>query len=366
VISSRAEHPRFDTFADALKDAQAGETIRIDGSGPYDMPHLEFDRDLTIQAGPGYTPVFRYAIGNDADGKRSRPESDVNSRHMVRVNSGTLTLEGLELRVDTPALKNVTDWSAVVVNGGNLRMLNCSVSEDKKNKMASVRVLMPGTAELKNCQFVGGRAGVEIETNGEQAVTLDNCLVFSDKGVTAMPSASSENASLTLTLNRTTMQAVEGFAFAKVTTPVNITAYGFALKGTWLGSSMLPDEKEYSNITWTGSNNIYDISKWVGAGGKAVAKVKDAKSFNDFFGGKDEKGGGKPLAFTGKKPNGAFSHTIRGEDFELAQNSTVYAYRLTTGIDPLVIGPGNGFLRFRDSFDYRDWQNGTTVKVASN
>jgi hypothetical protein len=129
---------------------------------------------------------------------------------------------------------------------------------------------------------------------------------------------------------------------------------------------MLPDAKEFSNVSWAGSNNIYDVSKWIGSGGAAVAKVKDAKTFNDLFGGKDEKGGGKPLAFTGKKPNGAFSHMIRGEDFELAQNSTVYAYRLTTGIDPLLIGPGNGFLRFRDSFDYRDWQHGEAAKVAAN
>ena len=97
----------------------------------------------------------------------------------------------------------------------------------------------------------------------------------------------------------------------------------------------------------------------------AVAKVKDAKSFNEFMGGADDKGTGRPLPFAGNKQNGAFSHKVRGEDFELPSNSVVYAYRLTTGVDPLVVGPGSGFLRFRDSFDYRAWQETLEGAVAA-
>jgi len=364
LISSRADQPRYGAFDEAIKNAQPGETIRIDGNGPFEAPHLEFSQDLTIQAGPGYSPVLRYDIGNDAGGARSRPESDPNARHMVRVNGGTLTLEGLALRMDTPSIP-VSDWSGVIVNGGDLRMLNCSISEDRKNKMVALRIVKPGSVQLRNCLFVGGVSAIEVEPSGEQSVALENSVLFSDKAIATSPVAPQGAASLSLVLRRCSIQANDVFAFPKLASQVQITSEGCAYKGTWLGSQMLSAPNDHANLTWTGSNNIYDVSRWIGSAGTASTKVKDAKSFADFMGGADEKGQNKPLAFAGKKPNGAFNHEIQGEDFELAANSNVYVYRLVTGVDPLVVGPGNGFLRFRDSFDYRDWQRGPGAAVAA-
>jgi hypothetical protein len=281
---------------------------------------------------------------------------------MVRVNEGTLTLEGLELRVDTPNLKGVSDWSAIVLNGGHLRMLNCSISEDRKNKMAALKVLKPATVLLRNCLLVGGRTALDIETGGEQTVTLDNCVIFSEKGVTALPAG--ETGALNLAFRRCTVQANDVFSLGKVESPVHITAEGVAFKGNWLGSQMLQDAMKPQNVGWRGSHNLYDVAKWIGANGKPNPRVKDAKTFNALFGESDDKGQSKTLPFVGKKPAGAFSHSIRGEDFEFVANSAADAHRLTTGIDALVIGPGSGYLRFRDSFDYRTW--GESRAVATN
>jgi hypothetical protein len=252
----------------------------------------------------------------------------------------------------------------VVVNGGNLRMLNCSISEDDKNKMVGLRIVKPGSTMLRNCLLVGGVSAIEIEPSGEQSLTVENSVLFSEKAIATAPVAPQGAASLKLTLRRCSIQANEAFAFPKLASPVALTSDGCAYKTTSLGTQMLAAANEPAPITWTGANNIYDVTRWIGSGGTPVAKVKDAKTFNDFMGGGDEKGQNKPLPFSGKKPNGAFNHEIQGEDFEIAANSNVYIYRLVTGVDPLVVGPGNGFLRFRDSFDYRDWARGAAAAVA--
>ncbi len=69
---TQAEKPRFTSLDDALKAAKDGDRIRIDGTGPFQMPHIEVDKNLTIEAGFGYQPVFKYDVGYDADGRRSR------------------------------------------------------------------------------------------------------------------------------------------------------------------------------------------------------------------------------------------------------------------------------------------------------
>jgi hypothetical protein len=53
----------------------------------------------------------------------------------------------------------------------------------------------------------------------------------------------------------------------------------------------------------------------------------------------------------------AFSHSVRGEDFEFDPESAAHQFRRKTGINPLTVGPGNGFTRYRESFEYRTWES---------
>lgn len=87
-------------------------------------------------------------------------------------------------------------------------------------------------------------------------------------------------------------------------------------------------------------------------------------SWDRFWGGTDKGGEKRVIPFAGRRPHEAFTHGIRGEDFEFAPNSAVYNRRRETGIDPLVVGPGNGYSRFRDSFQYREWQQGDAGSLA--
>lgn len=354
-IVSQAERPRFNTLDDALKAAQEGDRIRIDGTGPFLMPHLEVERDLTIEAGFGYQPVFRYDVGYDKDGRRSRPQENAETRHMVRVTKGTLTLEGVELQMDAPELGANIPWAAVVVNGGTLRMLNCSISEGNKQGMAAVRITAPGTTVLQNCQLVGGRSALEIQVTGDQHVTLDNCIVFSKIAFSLSDGEKAEGSKCSLSLSHSAVQASEVFACKGLTHPLDIVSNGIAYQGEWMGQNMLATPTTHPGLSWTGDENLYDLKRWVGSAGKPNATVKDSKSWSKFWGGSDANGSNRTIPFAGRKPMGGFNHSVKGEDFEFASESAVYAYRRKTGIDPLLVGPGAAFLRYRESFDYRTW-----------
>ena len=353
AIASQAEKPRFTTLADAIKAAKEGDVIRVDGSGPFDMPHVEIGKTLSIVAGTGYSPVFRYEIGYDAGGRRSRPEDDKEARHMIRVNKGTLTMEGLTLQMDAP-LKNVS-FSAVIVNGGTLRMLNCTVSEGNKQGMAAVRIAAPGESFIRNSVLVGGRSCIEVATGGEQKVTLDNSILFATNCLSVFNGQKPEAAKCTLNLVRCTIYGNDIFNFRGLTTPVTIETDGVAFKGDWLGSNMLPAVASHEGVTWNGKNNIYDVLRWIGSSGSQNMTVTDPKKFAAFFGTPDENGSKQTITFAAKRGLGGFNHGIRGDDFEFSSTSSVYAYRRRTGVDAIVVGPGEGYLRFRESFDYRTW-----------
>ena len=362
---SRPDKPSFPTLVEALKGTEAGDVIRINGNGPFDLPHLVIDKDLTIEAGPGYTPSFRYEAGYDETGRAIRPENDPDVRFLLRIDQGTLTLEGLDLQMDPPDIPAANTFAGVTLNGGNLRMLNCMVSESNRKGMAGLVVAQPGEALLRNCLIVGGRAGIEVLTTGKQTVRLENSVLFSKNGINVFNGPPGEAKELTLDLQRSVVQAREVFHFLHLTNPVNIVSMGCAYKADWIGSSMLRTATGHDGLDWTGENNLYEVARWVGHAGTAVATVKDEKTWSKFWGDTDASGTKRPIIFLGNPRQEAFTHSVRGEDFEFDPSSAVHSYRRRTGIDPLIVGPGQGYTRYRESFEYRTWERGGEAVAAA-
>jgi hypothetical protein len=120
---------------------------------------------------------------------------------------------------------------------------------------------------------------------------------------------------------------------------------------------MLQEPNGHEGLTWTGINNIYEVSQWVGAARTMNTRVTDAATWSRFWGGTDEEGENEIIPFSGRRNLGGFTHGIRGQDFEFSDTSGIYAMRRRTGIDPLIAGPGEGYSRFRESFDYRTWED---------
>ena len=354
-IVSQTGQPRFKTLDAAVKSANAGDRIRIDGTGPFQLSHIDIDRDLTLEAGYGYQPILNYDVGFDPDGRRSRPQDSPETRHMLRVTQGTLTLEGLDIQMDAPDLGVKVAWAAVVASGGSLRVLNCSISEGNKQGMAPVQVAGPGSVTLQNSQLIGGRAGVEVLVTGEQQVTLNNCIVFSNVGFKIQDGEKTEGGKCLLTLTRCAVQAQDVFFCKDLKSELDIESSGVAYQSEWLGQNMLPSSTGHQGLTWKGSDNLYDIKRWIGHAAKPISTVKDAKSFSTFWGGGDANGSSKAIPFAARRTVGGFNHVVKGEDYEFAPSSSVHLLRRKTGIDPLIVGPGPSFQRYRDSYDYRTW-----------
>lgn len=356
-IYTQDKKPQFENLEDAVAAAKAGDLIRVNGDGPFPVPHVEVDKDLSIEAGFGYSPVFTYARGRNKLGLRARPERDPNVRHMLRVSKGTLALEGIAFEFDPPEVGKDVPWAAIVVNGGNLRILNCSISEQNNKGMAAVQFLKPTDSSITNCFFVGGRAAVEIEGTGKQTVLVDDSILFSRKIFSVIKSTGpTAGGSINLNLSHCTIQGETAFDFERFVKDINIKSDYTAYKVENLGLSMLSIKSSKENRSFAGDGNVYDVAKWLGLGGKADASVTDVKSWSRFWGNTDDSSLQETISFALRRPNNSFNHRYKPEDWELSEDSKVAARQYDLGVKSASVGAGPGFSRFRSSILYNEWK----------
>ena len=360
VIVSRTPAARYAKIEEALKASKAGEVIRVEGDGPFKMPHVNVDKDLTIEAGFGYDPVFEYGIGRDKRGLRARPARDENARVMLRVTKGTLTLEGLRLQMEPPELNSIVDWTAVRVDGGNLRMLNTTLTEGGRKKTAMVQVMAPASITLRNTLIAGGRAAIEVHSTGDQELQIDNCIFFSKDGVAVMNARPAKNSTkLTIRTNHSTFQTSNAFQFARASNPIDIHSTACVYKSQFIGESILISSNSRKNRSWHGGTNLYGPYKWLGAKRKELPVAKDLKSWVKFWGTGEEESVERAVGFEVTRPNGAFSHSVKPQDWELPDRLNLQRNRF--GIESSIIGSGKGYSRFRESIDYNQWKAGRVV-----
>ena len=362
VFVNRADKPRFGTIDEALKAALPGETLRIEGDGPFKLPHVIIDKNLTIEAGYGYLPTFVYDVGLDSRGLRARPEKDPETRYMLKVANANVTLEGLKLDFDAPEGTANISWCAVRVAGGSLRMLNCSITEEGRKGVALVEVTEPSQVQMRNCLLGGGRAAIEVAATGQQTIDADNSLLFSDHCVAIVKHTMAKDASTALTLRNCTLQGTNVIHTPNVATPVSVTVENSLLKTDWIGGSFLTAENSKNDRTWQGNDNVYGVSKWLGSSGRPVASIIDAKSFGKYWGIEDKGSIAKQIVFEGKRQNKSSSHRMRASEFALATQSELGLSGSKTGIQFLTVGAGRPFSRYRESIVYSDWKKSLVAK----
>lgn len=364
-IVNRPEVPREDTLPDILKAAKPGDVIRIDGNGPFKTSHEEFTTDLTIQAGFGYEPVFEYQVGLSPDGLRYRPDKHPQSHHMLKVSSGTVTLEGLRLHMDGPAGTPNIPWKAALVTGGTLRMLNCSVSEANRKGMVAVTVAGEAQAVLRNCILVGGRAGVEIITAGKQDVSIDNCVIYSNSCVNVANNPQTKQpADVDLRIYQSVLQGTEAIATPNLVGDLRIESILGSYKCDSLALSLLPSATDKKGRSWTGSGNCYNLTNWIGTGGKKIATVTDMKTFAKFWGDTDKEATKLTAVFASVRKNGSFSHGMNPQDWDLSEKSELALFVKRPGIRPATVGSGEGFSRYREDFTYGQWKKGINTAAV--
>ena len=359
VIVNRPDVARGDSLQDLLKVAQPGDVIRVEGNGPFKLSHDVLDKDLTIQAGFGYDPVFEFQIGMSPDGLRYRAEKDKESHTMLNVTAGTVTLEGLRLQLDPPVTTAPVPWKCIHVKGGTLRMLNCAVSEGNRKGMTALTLSGEGQTILRNCLFAGGRAAVEIVANGKQDVTFDNSVLYSNTCVSVINDPQSkQSANLDLHAYQTIFQGTEAFVCPNLTGELRIDSVQSAYKCDAIGLSLLASASNNRDRAWKGANNCYNVTNWIGSGGKKNLQITDVKTFGKFWGDTDKEGSKLTLAYAVPRKNGAFSHGMNPQDWDISEKSELALQLKRPGIQPAIVGAGDGFSRYREDFNYGQWKKG--------
>lgn len=364
-IANRPEIDREETLQDILKSAKSGDLIRVDGNGPFKTNHEVFDKDLTIQAGFGYEPVFEYQVGQGPDGLRYRPDKSPEAQHMLKVASGTVTLEGLRLQMDPPAGSSTVPWKAVLVTGGKLRMLNCSISESNRKGMVPVTVAGEAQVVLRNCLVAGGRTGIEIVAAGKQSVTVENCVLYSTTCVTAINDPLTKKpADIDLRFYESVLQGTEAITTPKLVGELRIESILTTYKCDSLALTLLPSTTQIKGRSWTGTGNCYNVTNWIGSGGSKIASVTDPKSFAKFWGDADKDGTKVSATFVSARKGGSFSHGMNPQDWDLSEKSQLALFVKRPGIRPTTVGPGDGFSRYREDFTYGQWKKGIDTPAA--
>jgi hypothetical protein len=370
-VLGREPAARFDSLEEAVADAKAGETIRIDGSGPYKLGHLELTKDLTIQAGFGYQPVFKFEIGRNRLGIKLKPESDPNARDMISIASAGVTLEGIRLQMDTPAGKQPIPWRGVTIKSGSLRLLNCTISETNKQGMSAIVDEAPGRLVVRNSLLIGGKAGIEFAGTEKQNLVLDNSMIFSNAGflLTRDPQSKSP-VDLSLEMVNSAIQAKSDVVQLppKLAGTIEVTSRLCAYQADWLSSTFLPAPDDAKGRSWKGSVNLYDVTQWIGSDRKSPAKISDAKGWMKFW-KNGETGAVKGTApFIGHRQFGSFAHDTSAQDWQLEfpANADVLLQRSRVGVNSYQAGPGQPYDLYRETIAYSDWLKGRLDLAAAD
>ncbi|MSR57288.1 MAG: hypothetical protein EXS05_06420 [Planctomycetaceae bacterium] len=358
-IVTRKPAEYFDTLDKAVAAAQSGETIRINGPGPYKVGHQELAKDITIQAGFGYAPILKFEIGKNRLGIRLKPETDPNGRDMFAVTGGNVALEGLRLQMEPPEIKPPVPWRAVTVKSGSLRLLNCTISEANRRGSTGVVVETAGRTIVRNCVFSGGKAAIELVTNGRQELTFDNSVAFSNAGiVVSQDSETKAPAEVALTMTNSVFQVKEAIVSPKLEGTLDVSSRLCVYQADWIGSNLLAGPSDKKGRSWKGEWNVYDVKQWVGSAGKpAAAGIKDIKGWIKLWGGAESNSYNRVTPFAGRKRMGDFSHDANPQDWQLdlGADADTLLQRARSGVDGFLAGPGAAFDQYRETIAYSDW-----------
>ena len=168
------ENTGYGTLEAALSKAQSGDSILIHKSGTVsDHPLDVGERDLTISAAPGHSPVF----------------TSIDLDTPVITHRGKLVLEGLTIALPAQASKN---QSAIQSNGGSLFLLNCWLTRPgitlRSNRRTSL--LTVDQAErivLRNTEICTiYSAAIRLMSNGTK-LHIENSSLLSEFGIVVSP-----------------------------------------------------------------------------------------------------------------------------------------------------------------------------------
>ncbi|GIX04851.1 MAG: hypothetical protein KatS3mg114_0720 [Planctomycetaceae bacterium] len=356
---------RYVSLQEALAAARAGDIIRIDSNGPFKFNNDVITRDITLMAGYGYDPVFEYDVGTNELGLRRRPERDPEAQYLLKVHRATLTLEGLRIQFDPPPVSQNLPWKAILVEDGNLRLLNCTISESNKRGMTAIVLVGHSQAEVRNSHFIGGKSVVEVTPSGQpQTLLCENSIWFAPIGV-VVTNHPQQPAQLQLKLRNCCLQTGELISCAHVRGNLAVQATECLFKCDSLSLGFLPSPNSKEGRSWSGRDNVYNVTQWFGSGGRKVHIITDVKSHMQFW-GQEDNASNKTIALNASRRLGQFSHNLHPYDWDLSEKSELALATVRYGILALTVGPGEGYSRFREDIRYNLWRKGMSLEELAD
>lgn len=366
ALVSQPDTPRFETFGEALRAAKPGDVIRVDGHGPFKFSNDVLDKELTVQAGYGYDPVFEFQIGFDAKGLRYKPERDEAAQSMLHVTGGTVTLEGLRMQIDPPIASTPITWKGIRVTGGKLRLLNCTLSESNKRGIVGVSLEGEASGHFRNCLFIGGKTCVSVAGSGApQQALFENCVLFSNTCVTAANGPNQKPGDVQLVFRNCCLQGTEAVACPGYKGQLAVSAHESLFRCDALSLSFLPTATSKEGRQWSGDHNAYNVTSWFGSAGKKVSTISDLKSHLKFWGDTEKESSTKTIAWLTPRRIGQFSHTLNPQDWDLSEKSELALAAVRYGISAITVGSGEGYSRYREDIRYNEWKKDSKTPTVA-
>lgn len=381
LVGGQADGQPCESIGQAVAQAPDGATILLNTNGPLFTPPLHVqERTLTIQAAEGFRPELVL-------GQRLRDDE----RALIE-SSGQLRLLGLVLTVpgrrsDTPG---ETPLSAVLCRGGSLRMANCRLSVQNGEPCLK----LDGTTDstVQNCElFSAGGAGIDWKPASDAKLIVRNTLQAGLVAV-ALRHQTTDVGQPELRLEKSSMSTFHAVQLIVPTgasrdsdkgQPVKVFA-GHCLLD--VRDSVLQFDVPEDQLTATGPFHPWEVPE----------RIRAAISWQDhwtLFGEPNQFMSWLPASeksnwppWTPKHqfgwsrfwdlpvPPKSVNETVRfvsgrptrnrqplpvdiALQFRVVNQFPEEAGERTPGVDPLIVGPGEAFDRWRRTPAWRTWQH---------
>lgn len=372
---------KFDTLAEAVQRANNGDTIVVRGNGPFITGPINIrGTALTIRAGEGFRPVIALSL----EGLQSEAPLLESDSHLV--------LEGLEFQRVSKRIQGRFPTAIAVDAGVPLHIANCRFSTKEQIYTSAGGAI----CELRNCEFLGGRAVSWLVLRPEGQLVMDNCLHHTDNN--NLHYFAAELKKVRVQLTRNTM--LTDFAIYvslhlvpkapdkdRAATPAQVEASANVFDSKWglfyldqnsvVDQSRLTDPAEAEALmarlfAWRGQRNLYPtgINLFACDAGPhtPLQPSRDFKSLAVWkeFWGSSEAGSlqGRPRFQGGdlRAKSALTPELITPDDFRLRPDSAGYRAGKDgkdLGADVDQVGPGPAYERWKKTPAYQQWLKDT-------
>jgi hypothetical protein len=191
---------KFDTLAEAVQGASDGDTIEIRGNGPFAIGRrIDIGlRALTLRAGEAFRPVLQARL------KTEKTRTGILSLFTTQAR---LTLEGLEMSVQTEPPEESAQLACAVCQDAPLYMANCTIRMNVGSRGFGAAVYLLGSPAcvVRGCAFISPSctaiASAPPGIPSGASWVIDNCVQVGWVGAAFGHQSEQKNVSIQLTRN---------------------------------------------------------------------------------------------------------------------------------------------------------------------